>query len=140
MDVTSEIGITSASRESFFVMHTQSSRTYVPKGRHLLLTPLLLFLGFAGPSGSLVVQRSPATAHGQAKIAVTANLVLLPVIVTDEHGTFVPGLKEGTLAFLRTDNCKSSQYSKRETLRSLWGSLLTIAEAWDPSSRMWLPR
>jgi Ca-activated chloride channel family protein len=60
---------------------------------HLFLAPLLFFLGMVGSSRSLVTERSPASVDGQAKIAVTANLVLLPVMVTDARGSFVPGLK-----------------------------------------------
>lgn len=61
---------------------------------HLFLAPLLLFLGLTGLPRPLSTERPLASLGGQAKIAVTANLVLLPVIVTDAHGTFVPGLKQ----------------------------------------------
>lgn len=59
----------------------------------MFLAPFLLFLGIvAGSPGSLVKERSTRVG-GQAKIAATANLVLLPVKVTDSRGTFIPGLK-----------------------------------------------
>jgi Ca-activated chloride channel homolog len=60
--------------------------------RRFFLAALLLFLGIAAYARSLLTERS-VTANGQAKIAVTANLVLLPVRVTDASGTFVSGLK-----------------------------------------------
>jgi VWFA-related protein len=53
----------------------------------------VLFLGIAGSLRSFSTERSPASADGQTKIAVAANLVLLPVNVTDARGTFVSGLK-----------------------------------------------
>jgi VWFA-related protein len=59
----------------------------------LLLVPSLLFLVIAGSSGSFSKERLSARGGGQATIAVTANLVLLPVNVTDARGTFIPGLK-----------------------------------------------
>jgi len=59
----------------------------------LFLAPLLLFLGIAGLPRPFSTERSPASVDGQAKIAVTANLVLLPVSVTDSRGAFVSGLK-----------------------------------------------
>jgi Ca-activated chloride channel family protein len=60
---------------------------------HLLLAPLLLFLGIAGLPRPFSTERSPASVDGQAKIAVIASLVLLPVSVTDSRGAFVSGLK-----------------------------------------------
>jgi Ca-activated chloride channel homolog len=60
--------------------------------RRFFLAPALLFLGIAGASPSLMTEHS-TTLDGQAKIAVTANLVLLPVKVTGARGTFVSGLK-----------------------------------------------
>jgi Ca-activated chloride channel homolog len=59
---------------------------------HLFLAPLLLFLGITGLPLSFSTESSLAGAAAQAKIAVTTNLVLLPVNVTDARGTFVPGL------------------------------------------------
>jgi VWFA-related protein len=58
-----------------------------------LLVPSLFFLVIAGSPGSFSKERLSARADGQATIAVTANLVLLPVNVTDARGTFIPGLK-----------------------------------------------
>jgi VWFA-related protein len=58
----------------------------------LFLAPLLLFLGIVGSWQSLMTVRS-ATVGGQANIAVVANLVLLPVKVTNARGTSVSGLK-----------------------------------------------
>jgi Ca-activated chloride channel family protein len=59
---------------------------------HLFLAPLLLFLGITGLPLSFSTEHPLAGLAAQAKIAVTANLVLLPVNVTDARGTFVPGL------------------------------------------------
>jgi Ca-activated chloride channel family protein len=60
------------------------------RGR-FFLAPLLLFVGITATSPSLT-KRSTAV-DSQAKIAVTANLVLLPVNVTNASGAFVSGLK-----------------------------------------------
>ena len=59
----------------------------------MFLAPFLFFLSILGFSPSLVMERSPAGMDAQTKIAVSANLVLLPVKVTDAHGTFVSHLK-----------------------------------------------
>jgi VWFA-related protein len=59
----------------------------------LFLAPFLLFFGILGFSPSLVMERSLAGMDAQTKIAVSANLVLLPVKVTDARGTFVSRLK-----------------------------------------------
>jgi VWFA-related protein len=59
----------------------------------LFLVPFLLFLTILGFSPSLVIERSLAGMDAQTKIAVSANLVLLPVKVTDARGTFVSRLK-----------------------------------------------
>jgi VWFA-related protein len=59
----------------------------------VFLVPFLFFLSILSFSPSLTTESSPADAGGQAKIAVSANLVLLPVSVTDGRGTFVTGLK-----------------------------------------------
>jgi len=59
---------------------------------HLFLAPLLLFLGITGLPPSFSTEPPGAGVAAQAKIAVTTNLVLLPVNVTDGRGTFVPGL------------------------------------------------
>jgi Ca-activated chloride channel homolog len=61
--------------------------------RGLSLAPSVFFLGILGFFPSLVTERSLAGAEAQSKIAVSVNLVLLPVNVTDTRGTFVAGLK-----------------------------------------------
>jgi Ca-activated chloride channel family protein len=60
--------------------------------RRLLLSSLLVYLYSIGSPQSLIAQAA-AGADDQAKISVTANLVVLPVKVTNAHGKFVPGLK-----------------------------------------------
>ncbi len=82
-----------ASRESLFVIVTPTSGKQNPGKGHLFLALFLLFLGILGFSLSLATERSPAGAETQTKIAVSTNLVLLPVKVTDARGTFVPGFK-----------------------------------------------
>jgi Ca-activated chloride channel family protein len=82
-----------ASRESLFVILSPSPRKHDLDEVHLFLVPLLLFLGILGFSPSLATERSLAGVAAQGKIAVTADLVLLPVKVTDAHGKFVSGLK-----------------------------------------------
>jgi Ca-activated chloride channel family protein len=82
-----------ASRESFFVIFTLTLGKYLLDRSHFLLAPFVLFLGIAGFSRSLATERSPTSLDGQTKIAVTTELVLLPVKVTDARGTFVPGLQ-----------------------------------------------
>jgi Ca-activated chloride channel homolog len=59
----------------------------------LFFVPFLFFVSIFGFSPSLATERSPTRGEAQAKIAVTANLVVLPVSVTDARGTFVAGLK-----------------------------------------------
>jgi Ca-activated chloride channel family protein len=59
-----------------------------------ILTPLCASLGLLGFSLFLAAEHLPMGTNTQAKIAVTANLVLLPVKVSDAHGAFVPGLKQ----------------------------------------------
>jgi Ca-activated chloride channel family protein len=54
----------------------------------------LFFLGIFLFSPSLATKPSPLAADAQAKIEVSANLVLLPVNVTDARGAFVSGLKQ----------------------------------------------
>ena len=58
----------------------------------LLLASLLLFVCTSGSLQLLGKQKSTGP-DDQARIAVTANLVLLPVKVTNGRGTFVSGLK-----------------------------------------------
>jgi Ca-activated chloride channel family protein len=81
-----------ASRESFSVAFILNCCQHFLDSRRFFLAPLLLFLGIATSSQFLTPVRS-ATADGQANIAVVANLVLLPVKVTNARGTFVSGLK-----------------------------------------------
>ncbi len=69
------------------------SRHELGKGQ-LFFAPFLFFLGFLGFFSSLGMESALAGAEAQAKIAVSANLVLLPVKVTGERGVFVPGLKK----------------------------------------------
>ena len=59
----------------------------------MILAPFLFFAGVLGFSPYLGSERSQADREAQAKIAVSANLVLLPVRVTDKRGTFIAGLK-----------------------------------------------
>jgi VWFA-related protein len=75
------------------VIFTPSSREHNPGKGHLFLAPFFLFLSSLGFSPSLATERRPPGLDAQAKIAVSANLVLLPVKVTDDRGTFVSGLK-----------------------------------------------
>ena len=63
------------------------------RGNHLFLALLLFFLGIAGSLQSSSAARANAGSRGQTAIAVNTDLVLLPVKVTDAHGTFVSGLK-----------------------------------------------
>jgi VWFA-related protein len=74
------------------ILTPHSRRHNLGKGQ-LFLAPFLLFVSFLGFSTSLATERSPAGVDAQTKIAVSANLVLLPVNVTDARGTFVSGLK-----------------------------------------------
>jgi len=75
------------------VILTPSPRKHSLDEVHLFLVPLLLFLGILGFSPSLATERSLAGVGAQGKIKVTADLVLLPVKVTDTHGKFLSGLK-----------------------------------------------
>src|SRR4029077_5904955 len=81
-----------ASRESSSVAFILNCCKHFLDRRRFFLAPLLLFLGIAGSSQFLITVRS-TTVEGQANIAVVANLVLLPVKVTNARGTFVSGLK-----------------------------------------------
>ena len=83
-----------APRESLLVIFTFYflEKHFLASG-HLFLAPILLFLGIAGSPRLFSPQPSPTSVDAQAKIAVSVNLVLLPVNVTDAGGTFVPGLK-----------------------------------------------
>lgn len=63
-------------------------------GIRAILAPLFASLGFLGFSLFLAAGHLPTGLNAQTKIAVSANLVLLPVKVSDAHGAFVPGLKQ----------------------------------------------
>jgi len=64
---------------------------HFPTWRRLLLTPVVLVLGIVGLSPFFLTEPI-VNVHGQAKIEVTSDLVLLPVNVTDTRGAFVAGL------------------------------------------------
>lgn len=74
------------------MIFTSTVDKYLPRRSHLLFVLLALFLCITGFSRSLTTEGSATSQDGQAKIAVTTELVLLPVKVTDARGTFVPGL------------------------------------------------
>jgi Ca-activated chloride channel family protein len=74
------------------VTFTLKSYKHFLQRRPLFLASLLFFLGIVS-SSQYPLTVSSALVGGQAKIAVTANLVLLPVKVTNARGTFVSGLK-----------------------------------------------
>ena len=86
------MAITSRFARKSFVAFTLKSYKHSPGRRPLFLAPLLLFVGIVSSSQYLMTTKS-ALVDGQAKIAVTADLVLLPVKVTNARGTFVSGLK-----------------------------------------------
>jgi Ca-activated chloride channel homolog len=73
------------------ILALNSYKCSLSAGR-LLLASLLLFLCINGSPRTLVTQAAIGP-DDQAKIVVTANLVLLPVKVTNSRGTFVSGLK-----------------------------------------------
>ena len=72
---------------------TPSLRSKKTGKGHLFLAPFLFVAGFFCFSPSLATERLQADMEAQAKLSVSANLVLLPVRVTDKSGTFVAGLK-----------------------------------------------
>jgi len=74
------------------VLTSKLRRKKAGKG-HLILAPFLFFASVFGFSPYLGNERLQADREAQAKIAVSANLVLLPVRVTDRRGTFIAGLK-----------------------------------------------
>jgi Ca-activated chloride channel family protein len=74
------------------VILAPDSNKLSPITGRLLLASLLLFVCTSGSLQLLGKQKSTGP-DDQAKIAVTANLVLLPVKVTNGRGTFVSGLK-----------------------------------------------
>jgi Ca-activated chloride channel homolog len=82
-----------ASRESLFVIHTLTPNNLGLGKGHLFFALFFLLVGLFGFFPSLATKRLPAGVDAQAKIAVNADLVLLPVKVTDAHGAFVSGLK-----------------------------------------------
>ena len=61
--------------------------------RHLSFALLLVFVSTLNFAASLRTESQQAGIHPQAKIAVSTELVLLPVKVTDAQGKFVSGLK-----------------------------------------------
>jgi Ca-activated chloride channel family protein len=67
-------------------------RKYAGRGGCFLLVSSLLFLGVTASAQSFQQTYFTDVAR-QARITATANLVLLPVNVTDAHGTAVEGLK-----------------------------------------------
>ena len=75
------------------MIFTSSLRGQKEGKGHLFLAPFLFFAGILGFSPSLATERLQVDREAQAKISVSANLVLLPVRVTDKRGTFVGGLK-----------------------------------------------
>ena len=75
------------------MIRTPSSRKQNLVSGHLFLAPFLLFLSILSFSPPLAMDRSPAGVDTQTKIAVSANLVLLPVKVTDTRGTSITGLR-----------------------------------------------
>jgi len=66
---------------------------FVGKGQ-LFFALFLFFLGIFFFSPALATRPSTVAVDAQAKIEVSANLVLLPVNVTDARGAFVSGLKQ----------------------------------------------
>jgi Ca-activated chloride channel homolog len=79
-------------RESHAVIRTPSQHKRSLRRAYLFFVPLLLLQGTCGLSPSFANEQ-PTCKGSQGKIAVSANLVLLPVNVTDSRGAFVPGLK-----------------------------------------------
>jgi Ca-activated chloride channel homolog len=75
------------------VVLTPSLRNQKAGKGHLFLAPFLFFASLFGFPPSLATNPLPGDREAQAKIAVSANLVLLPVKVTDRQGTFIAGLK-----------------------------------------------
>ena len=83
-----------APRESLFVIFNPRFRRRKLGNGHSSLAPFLFFASILGFCPSLTTERLPASSDVQAKIEVSANLVLLPVSVTDARGAFVAGLKQ----------------------------------------------
>ena len=74
------------------MIRTPSQHKRSLRRAYLFFVPLLLLLSSCGLSPSFANEQ-PTSKGSQGKIAVSANLVLLPVNVTDSRGAFVPGLK-----------------------------------------------
>jgi Ca-activated chloride channel homolog len=74
------------------VILVQHSRKRSSNTSRFFLASLLLFLCTIGSPQTFITQGA-SDPDDQARISVTANLVLLPVKVTNARGTFVPGLK-----------------------------------------------
>jgi Ca-activated chloride channel family protein len=81
-----------ASSESAFVIFKPNQPKDQRYNWRFLFTPLALLFGIATSPQSFVAGWSMSV-EVQAGITATANLVLLPVNVTDAHGTAVEGLK-----------------------------------------------
>lgn len=68
-------------------------RAHDPRKSHFLLATLSVFLNIIAFSPSFAMEDPSAGRSSQAKIAVSVDLVLLPVRVTDANGAFVTGLQ-----------------------------------------------
>ena len=69
------------------------TRNDSPTNGRLFLTSFLFFFGLLGFSPSHLTQHLPAPVDSQTKIDLSVNLVLLPVNVTDAHGTSIADLR-----------------------------------------------
>ncbi len=72
---------------------TSILRKRTQRSGQLVLAPFLFFLGIFGFTRSLSTEPLSPGTGAQERIALSVNLVLLPVSVTGAHGTFVTGLK-----------------------------------------------
>jgi Ca-activated chloride channel family protein len=98
------------------VIVTRNSHKHHVKSGHLFPVLLLLFLAIAGSSRSISTERSDVSASAQTTIAVSVNLVLLPVKVTDARGTFVSGLKREEFRVLEDGQLqKLTVFEERDT-------------------------
>lgn len=75
------------------MIHTRSPRRRSIVEVPSFLAAFSLFLAVFGISPSFTSKHPQAGSRNQAKIAVSVNLVILPVRVTDARGTFASGLK-----------------------------------------------
>jgi len=82
------------------VILTPRPRTANLPNGYLSLASFLLFLGILGFSPSHLTQHLPLPVDSQTKIALSVNLVLLPVNVTDAHGTSIAGLQSADFRVL----------------------------------------